>query len=150
LQHFSLSNLLCVLKPFEQLLITLPLANIVLNSSLGKIFCVHVVYILLKLDNISCINIRGSMDIGILEEILLLISYYSSNLILVLSPLFKASVIHNTFSITFFSIFFFCFPSFCFLFLSSCCFSLHVCSYKVATMVCPCAPCNKLMIFLKK
>ena len=136
----------CVLEPLKQLLIMLLLVNIILNSSLGKILHVYAVYIPLKLDNISCINVRDSMNIGILEEILLLTSYYSSDLTLVLFHLFKASLIYNIFSITFFSIFFFCFPFFSFLFLSSCCFSLHTCSYKVATTVCSHASYNKLMI----
>jgi len=32
---------------------------------------------------------------------------------------------------------------------SSCSLSFHVCSYEVATTVCLCAPCNKLLILKK-
>ena len=140
----------CVLESLKQLLIMLPSVNIISNSSLGKIFCIHVVYILLKLDDISCMNVRGSTDIRILEEILLLISHYSSNLTLVLFPLFKASLICNYIFLYFLlllSFFFSSLSSFLFLFLPSCCFSMYVCSYEVATIVCPHTLCNKLMIF---
>ena len=98
------------LEPLNQSLITLPSANIILNSSLRKIFCVYVIYILLKLDVIFCMNVRSLTDIGILEGILLLILHYSSNLTLVLFPCLK----HHSFIINL-ALYFSLFSSFLFL-----------------------------------
>jgi len=138
----------CALELLEPSSIMLPSVNIVWDSSLGKSFCVHAVYTLLKLDDISCMTARDSTNIGTLEGILYLIFCYSSNLTLTPFPLIKTLFCCVVFSIT--CIFSFYFPLFLlpslFFFFSPCCFSLHVRSYKVATTVCPRAPCNKLLI----
>ena len=148
----------CTLELLEPSSIMSPSVNIVWDSSLEKSFCVHVVYILSKLGNISCMTARDSTNIGTLEGILYLIFCYSSNLTLMPFPLIRMLFCHIVFSITcilsfscFFSFYFslFIIPSPFFFFLP-CCFSLHVCSYEVATIVCPHTLCNKLLIFLKK
>ena len=149
----------CALEPLELLSIMHPLVNIVWDSFLGRTSCVHVAYIQLKPEDISYMNVRGSTNIGTLEGIPLLILHYFSNLTLVLFLLVRSLLIHIMFSITiflWFSLISFLFiPLFPFSlvlffsispFLSPCCLSLHVCSYEVATTVCPRAPCNKLLI----
>ena len=60
----------CMLELLEPSSIMLPSANIIWDPSLGKISCVHAVYILLKLGDTSCMTARDSTNIGILEGIL--------------------------------------------------------------------------------
>ena len=79
----------CALELLEPLSITLLLVNIVWGFSLGKNSCVHVVYTLLNLDDISCMNARDSTIIGTPEGILQLIFHYSLNLTVMLSLLDK-------------------------------------------------------------
>ena len=99
----------CVLELLEPLSIMPPSVNIIWDSSLEKSF--HV-YTLLKLDDISCMTVKDSTNIGTLEGILYLIFCYSSNLTLMPFLLTRTLFCHIAFSIT--CIFFF-----------SCIFSFH-------------------------
>ena len=92
----------CVSEPLELLLITHPSANIVWDSFLRKTSHIHTVYIQLKSEDISYMNIRGSINIRTLEEIPLLILHYFSNLTLVLFLLVRSLLICIAFSITIF------------------------------------------------
>ena len=92
----------CVLEPLELLSITHPSANIVWDSSLRRTSHIHAVYIQLKSEDISYMNIRGSINIRTLEEIPLLILHYFSNLTLVLFLLVRSLLICIAFSITIF------------------------------------------------
>ena len=140
----------CALELLESLSIMSPSVNIVWDSSLGKSFHVHVVYILLKLDDISCMTARDSTNIETLKEILYLILCYSSNSTLTPFYLIRTLFCHIASSITYIFSFYCYLFLFLFFFFLFCCFSLHVHSYKVATIVFSHAPCNKLLIFLKK
>jgi len=90
----------CALEPLELLSITHPLVNIVWDSFLGRTSCVYVAYIQLKPEDISYTNIKGSINIGTLEGIPLLILHYFSNLILVLFLLVRLLLICIAFSVT--------------------------------------------------
>ena len=110
LQQFSHSNLLYARTT----------RAIVNYASIGKYclrffpreeFHVHVVYILSKLGNISCITARDSTNIGILEEILYLIFCDLSNLTLMPFHLIRTLFCHIVLSIAYI-LFFSCFFSF--------------------------------------
>ena len=110
LQQFSHSNLLCARTT----------RAIVNYASIGKYclrffpreeFHVHVVYILSKLGNISCITARDSTNIGILEEILYFIFCDLSNLTLMPFHLIRTLFCHIVLSIAYI-LFFSCFFSF--------------------------------------
>ena len=133
----------------ELLLIMLLLVNIDLSFSIKKTFHIHIDYIQLNPDDISCMSVRSSIIIGIWEETQLLTSHYSLNSTVRCFHLCRAPL-YCSFSFLFLdrlvivvSVFFSSF-SFCVSF--QCCFCLLVCSYEVTTTVCPCTLCNKLLI----
>ena len=153
LQQFSHSNLLCA-RTTRAIINYAPIGEDCLRFFPREEFHVHVVYTLSKLGNISCMTARDSTNIGILKGILYLIFCDFSNLTLMPFHLIRTLFCHIVLSITC-VLFFSCFFSFHFsLFLRpslfvlfwSCCFSLYVQSYEVATMVYPHTLCNKLLI----
>ena len=109
------------------------LVNTDSGSSLRRTFYVLVVYTLLNLGDISCIIVGDLTITGIQEETQLVTSPYSLNSTAKLFCLKKTL--------------FLLFLLFLFL-LIQCWFSLPVCSYEVATTVCPCAPCNKYYLLI--
>ena len=92
----------CALELLELLSIMYPLVNIIWDSSLKRTSCVYMAYIQLKPEDISYMNVRGSINIGTLEEISLLILYYFFNLTLVLFLLDRPLIICSMFSTTIF------------------------------------------------
>ena len=131
----------------EQSSIMFQLVNIDSGFFLERTFCVHVGYTLSKPNNISCMSVRGLIITGIQVETLLVILQYSLNLT---TGYFLSQ--HNQSYSFLFTIFFFLFLFLLFSlsFSFQCWLSLPICSYKVATTVCPCILCNKLLIFFKK
>ena len=110
LTHYMLE----LLKPLS---IILPLVNIDWGSFLEKNFCVHAVYILLNLGDISCTTARDSTITRIQEEILLLTSHCSLNTTVM--PSLKKNILlyQLTYSLFSFVIFLFFFLFFFFFFL---------------------------------
>ena len=138
--------------PQEQSPTILLSVNIVYISFLGRILVVHAASILQRQDVTSFTSMVDSMNIGIQEEIQQPISSCFWILIRVhlsfashhLVSQVQITLLETCFS-GFFSLFFFLF-SFSF----TCSFSCYVCSYKVATTVCLCTLCNKLLKKKKK
>ena len=89
----------CMLELLEPSSIMPPSVNIIWDSSLGKSFCIYMVYTLLKLGDISCMTARDSTNIRTLEEIFYLIFCYSSNLTLTPFPLIRTLLCYIVFSI---------------------------------------------------
>ena len=138
-----------VLELQEQQSIMHQQANTELDSSLGKILCVHVANTLSKQDAIFYMTAKGSTTTGIQEGIPLHTSFFSQNLMVMHSPYYLvkfclrySNLYSSSYFVQCFSLFFSSLSLSLFPFMQ---FTSIVSSYKVATTVCLHAPCNKLL-----